>query len=284
MADLSGLVSLITGAGSGIGRASALQMAASGSAIMCADIDGDAAKDTAAMIAEHGGTAGAIALDVSLEEAVIDALKQTVKDLGGLNVVFNNAGVGGGVGWDRTIEVNLTGVYNGLFHGAEMLSQRGGGVVINTASVAGLVGLTGSGAGARPTGASRSGRICRREAWSGWPDEAVCGDVWEARCACERSGAGVHFHADDRDDSERGRVPEVPGVDPPDGAAGAAGGGRGGGDVPGEPGGFVHHGRDPAGRWRIYGTISPHPPAPSPKSGRGGAMNRKVVNPEDSDD
>ncbi|MGE3076677.1 MAG: SDR family NAD(P)-dependent oxidoreductase [Dehalococcoidia bacterium] len=143
MADLSGLVSLVTGAGSGIGRASALQMAAAGSAIMCADIDGDAAKDTAASIAEHGGTAAAIALDVSSEVAVVDALKQTVKDLGGLNVIFNNAGVGGGVGWERTIAVNLTGVYNGTFHGAEMLSQRGGGVIINTASVAGLVGLTG---------------------------------------------------------------------------------------------------------------------------------------------
>mgnify|MGYP001494821293 CR=1 FL=1 len=135
MPNLSGLVSLITGAGSGIGRASALQMAASGSAIMCADIDGDSAKDTAAAIAEHGGTAAAIALDVSSEAAVIEALQKTVRDLGGLNVIFNNAGVGGAVGWERTIAVNLTGVYNGLFHGAELLSQRGGGVIINTASV-----------------------------------------------------------------------------------------------------------------------------------------------------
>ncbi len=145
MPNLSGLVSLITGAGSGIGRASALQMAACGSAIMCADIDADSAKDTAAAIAEHGGTAAAIALDVSSEAAVIEALQKTVRDLGGLNVIFNNAGVGGAVGWERTIAVNLTGVYNGLFHGAELLSQRGGGVIINTASVAGLVGLVGPG-------------------------------------------------------------------------------------------------------------------------------------------
>lgn len=143
MPDLNGLVSLITGAGSGIGRASALQMAASGSAIMCADIDGDAARDTAAAIAEHGGAAAAVTLDVSSEEAVIEALQKTVGDLGGLNVVVNNAGVGGGAGWDRTIAVNLNGVYHGLFHGAELLSQRGGGAIINTASVAGLVGLTG---------------------------------------------------------------------------------------------------------------------------------------------
>ncbi len=143
MVDLTGSVSLITGAGSGIGRASALHMASAGSAIMCADIDGDAAKDTAAAIAEHGGTAAAIALDVSSEEAVIEALQRTVKDLGGLDIVVNNAGVGGGVGWERTLAVNLTGVYHGTFHGAELLSQRGGGAIINTASVAGLVGLTG---------------------------------------------------------------------------------------------------------------------------------------------
>ncbi len=143
MPDLSGLVTLITGAGSGIGRASALHMAACGSAIMCADLDEEGAKDTAAAIAEHGGSAAAMKLDVVDEGAVKAALQQTISMLGGLNVIFNNAGVGGGVGWAGTIAVNLTGVYNGLFHGAALLSERGGGVIINTASVAGLVGLTG---------------------------------------------------------------------------------------------------------------------------------------------
>lgn len=143
MPNLSGLVTLITGAGSGIGRASALHMASCGSAVMCADLDGEAAKDTAASIAEHGGSAAALQLDVSSEEEVRYALTQTIATLGGLNVIFNNAGVGGGFGWDRTLAVNLTGVYNGLFHGAQVLSERGGGAIINTASVAGLVGLTG---------------------------------------------------------------------------------------------------------------------------------------------
>ncbi len=146
MPDLSGLVTFITGAGSGIGRASALHMASCGSSIMCADIDFAAAQDTAARIAEHGGMAAAIQVDVSSEQAVKDALHQTITDLGGLDVVFNNAGVGGGVTWERTIQVNLVGVYNGLFHGAAIMSERGGGVVINTASVAGLVGLAGPGA------------------------------------------------------------------------------------------------------------------------------------------
>lgn len=146
MPDLSGLVSFVTGAGSGIGRATSLHLAACGSGVMCADIDGGAARDTAANIAEHGGNAAALELDVVSESAVKDALQQTVSQLGGLNVIFNNAGVGGGVGWAQTIAVNLTGVYNGLYHGAQLLSERGGGVIINTASVAGLVGLAGPGA------------------------------------------------------------------------------------------------------------------------------------------
>jgi len=143
MPDLSGLVTLVTGAGSGIGRASSLLMAQCGAAVMCADLDEAAAQSTAANIAEHGGRSAALKLDVSDEAAVIAALHQTVSELGGLDVIFNNAGVGGGVGWERTLAVNLTGVYNGLFHGAALLAERGGGVIINTASVAGLVGLTG---------------------------------------------------------------------------------------------------------------------------------------------
>src|SRR5665213_133026 len=115
MPELTGMVTLITGAASGIGRATAVHMAACGSAIMCADIDEAGAKDTAAMLAEHGGRAAAMQLDVSSESAVKDALRETVDELGGLDVIFNNAGIGGGGGWDRTIAVNLSGVYNGLF-------------------------------------------------------------------------------------------------------------------------------------------------------------------------
>jgi NAD(P)-dependent dehydrogenase (short-subunit alcohol dehydrogenase family) len=141
MARLESKVALITGAGSGIGRASALRMATEGAALMCADIDEEGAQHTAALIAEHGGRAAAMKLDVSIEEAVKDALQQTVRDLGGLNVIMNNAGVGGLVGWDTMIAVNLSGVYYGLFHGAALLAERGGGSIVNTASVAGLVGL-----------------------------------------------------------------------------------------------------------------------------------------------
>ena len=134
---------LITGAGSGIGRESAVMMADRGAAVMCADIDLQSATNTANIIQQAGGTAEAMALDVADEGAFQAGLKQSVSALGGLNVIFNNAGIAGGRGWDDTIAVNLTGVYYGLFYGAPLLASQGGGVIINTASVAGLVGLTG---------------------------------------------------------------------------------------------------------------------------------------------
>jgi NAD(P)-dependent dehydrogenase (short-subunit alcohol dehydrogenase family) len=143
MTRLNNRVALITGAGSGIGRESALRMAEEGAAVMCADLDVSGAEATAGIIGNRGGSAAVLELDVSDESQVKASLAQTVTELGGLDVIFNNAGIGGGGGWDQTIAVNLTGVYNGLFHGAPFLAGRGGGAIINTASVAGLVGLTG---------------------------------------------------------------------------------------------------------------------------------------------
>lgn len=141
---LAGKVGFITGAASGIGAATALRFAAEGAAVACADIDGDGAARVAAEIAEHGGRSIALQLDVTQEAAVVAALRRTVDELDGLHVVFNNAGIGGrGHGWDETLAVNLTGVYYGTFHGCTMLAERGGGAVVNTASVAGLNGLVG---------------------------------------------------------------------------------------------------------------------------------------------
>lgn len=139
---LKGKVALITGAGSGIGRASALRYHQGGAAVMCADIDFDAAQDTAGHIGQLGGRASAIRLDVGDREAVRQALYGTVEELGALNVLFNNAGVGAGPGWEGTLRVNLDGVYNGLYYGCELMAARGGGAVINTASILGLVAST----------------------------------------------------------------------------------------------------------------------------------------------
>ncbi|MEJ2087772.1 MAG: SDR family oxidoreductase, partial [Gammaproteobacteria bacterium] len=109
-----------------------------------ADRDVEGAETTAGIIQNRGGRAGVLELDVTVEAQVKDALEATSRELGDLHVIFNNAGIGGGgFGWDQTIAVNLSGVYYGLFHGAPYLAARGGGAIINTASVAGLVGLTG---------------------------------------------------------------------------------------------------------------------------------------------
>lgn len=148
MAGLQGKVALVTGAGSGIGRAMALRLAADGAAVMCADISREHAEDTAAQVSERGGVAGALELDVAVESAVVAALQRTVAELGGLEVLANNAGIGNH-GWDRTIGVNLSGVYYGVHHGAALMAERGGGSIINTASIAGMVGLVGAMPGAQ---------------------------------------------------------------------------------------------------------------------------------------
>ena len=143
VARLAGKTALITGAASGIGAATALAFAREGANVMCADIDAVGARATADAVVAAGTEASALALDVGDEGAVRASLEATVDQLGALDVIFNNAGIGGGGDWDRTIAVNLSGVYYGLRHGASFLANRGGGAIVSTASIAGLVALTG---------------------------------------------------------------------------------------------------------------------------------------------
>jgi len=139
---LAGKVALITGAGSGIGRASAVRFAAEGASVLCADIDTQAAEGTVGLISQAGGRADSIGLDVTDSAQMDAAFACAHKTFGGLNVLFNNAGIAGDE-WGQTLAVNLTGVHIGLLKGAKLFASTGGGSIINTTSVAGLVGLTG---------------------------------------------------------------------------------------------------------------------------------------------
>ncbi len=137
MPYIEGRVAFITGAGSGIGRAIALKLAVEGTTVVCSDIDIGGAQDTVTLIKETGGLALAETLDTSEEIAVKEALEQVAQQHGRLDILINNAGVGG-KDWETTNAINLSGVYYGLMHACPIMARQGGGAVVNTSSIAGV--------------------------------------------------------------------------------------------------------------------------------------------------
>ncbi len=146
MEQLSGKVAVITGAGSGIGRALARAFGAEGMRVMLADIDPEHLDATAAELRDTGAEVSSRVTDVG-DGAEIEALaKETLSAFGAVHVVCNNAGVGGGgmvAGfdvdhWKRVIDVDLWSVLHGLRVFMPLLIEQGEGHIVNTASVAGL--------------------------------------------------------------------------------------------------------------------------------------------------
>ncbi|MBV8983169.1 MAG: SDR family oxidoreductase [Acidimicrobiia bacterium] len=153
---LEGKNAVITGSASGVGRASALRFVEEGARVVCADLDADGAKETVRQIEEAGGTAVAVATDVSKEGDVAAAIQAAVEHFGRLDIMFNNVGIPtprlgmtftdhSFADYQKLAAVNFGGVFLGCKYAVEQFKKQGdGGVILNTGSVAGLVGWGGT--------------------------------------------------------------------------------------------------------------------------------------------
>lgn len=146
---LKGKAGLVTAAGSGIGRASAVALANAGAKVMVSDISEEGGQETVNIIKENGGEAQFFKCDVSDEEQVKALVDETVTVFGKLDFAHNNAGINAGqvkIGemdandWDKTMKINLYGTFYSVKHQVNAMLQSGGGSIVNTASGAGLEG------------------------------------------------------------------------------------------------------------------------------------------------
>lgn len=151
-ARFEGKVALVTGASSGIGRASALAFARDGAKVVVADVAVEGGEETVRLIEAEGGEAVFVTTDVSNEEDVKALINTAVETFGRLDYAHNNAGIEGEQAptaestkdnWDRVIAINLTGVYLCMKYEIPRMLEAGGGAIVNTSSAAGLVGSQG---------------------------------------------------------------------------------------------------------------------------------------------
>jgi NAD(P)-dependent dehydrogenase (short-subunit alcohol dehydrogenase family) len=154
--QLTGKVALVTGGASGIGRATALTFAREGAKLVIADLNEEGGQQTVHMITENGGEATFVRVDVTQATEVEAMLTKAVQTYGRLDCAHNNAGISGiGIAgaqraftaeypeerWHEVIAINLTGVWLCMKYELQQMLKQGGGAIVNTASVAGLVGL-----------------------------------------------------------------------------------------------------------------------------------------------
>jgi 3-oxoacyl-[acyl-carrier protein] reductase len=146
---LQGLVAVITGAGSGIGRASALAFAEEGASVIAADLNAEAARQTAQQIGE---AADSYSVDVTNADQVNGVVRHAVERFGRIDVLFNNAGLPQAYTlledstdelFQRIVDVNIKGVFHGCRAAIPRMKAQGGGVILNTASTAGIRGRPG---------------------------------------------------------------------------------------------------------------------------------------------
>ena len=149
MSRLDGKVAIITGAASGIGRATAVRFAGEGATVVIADLNEEGGAAAVRECKENGGRAVFQKTDVASEAGVKAMVDRAVQEFGRLDITYNNAGLSGAIGsienttvedWDRTFAVLLRGVFLGMKHSVPEMRKAGGGSIISTASIAGLGG------------------------------------------------------------------------------------------------------------------------------------------------
>lgn len=155
MKKLENKVAIVTGGGSGIGRAISLLYAFEGAKIIVSDIDEKGGLETVIQIKATGGEAIFVKADTSKPDDSKKVVDRAVKEYGALHIAVNNAGIGGPIspvgeypieGWDKVISINLSGVFYGLRYQIPAILSSGGGSIVNIASILGKVGAKGSAA------------------------------------------------------------------------------------------------------------------------------------------
>lgn len=145
--EIKGKAAIITGGGSGIGRATAVRLAAEGAAVLAADLDEAGARETVRLIESSGGRAAAMHVDVTDAEQSRHMMETALSTFGRFDILHNNAGIAVGTPgfplcelerWRRVLDIDLQAVILGCFLAAPLMQRGGGGVIINTASMAGL--------------------------------------------------------------------------------------------------------------------------------------------------
>jgi NAD(P)-dependent dehydrogenase (short-subunit alcohol dehydrogenase family) len=153
--SFAGKVAFVTGAASGIGRATAVAFASAGATVVVADVSDQGNRETAGLIEDQGGRVLVVRCDVTSGQEVKAALDQTFDAFGRLDIAFNNAGVEQPVGpaaevseeeWDRILDINLRGVFLCMKHEIPLMLRQGGGAIINTSSGAGVTAVKGQAA------------------------------------------------------------------------------------------------------------------------------------------